>query len=915
MANTAAALMALLLLLCGSMPCFSVYNSGECFFNTKGSCEHMGQVYGIGDSWITSDCYQCVCMEPFGVGCCDHGSKPVDYPDWCEIIRKPDDSCTSETHYLLASKEYVVGRKNCDILLTNDQSISRAHAQLTATDQTLTLKDTSKYGTSVNGQRVPENTTVNLKSGDNVTFGAFESKFSVDHQKPVVCSSCLDSDGKASLSQALLALGGKLVNTWTQDCTHLVMPTVKVTIKTISALLCCRPIVKPEFFSELNSAVQQKLLPPKPESFIPEIDEPSLSKEDVNLGVVTIRKQLFTEASEYSSEFWKRQDPTSGGGLPARGLLESPKSCVVDVSTGSSQALLPPSTTEWANSVKNIVERKGLRIITESEIGLAAIYASCDKYCNPARQMADSESGPNMKPRIPSASLSQSVAVDETVLAATSQNITAYAVNTEQPERPQLCEVTGLTAVGETPEKKQNGNTGFHHGSKVMAGKTSTQFIVADTMSSALNSVHSTDSHWKKPESKLTVPGEGSSGVRSQPHTYRTNGGGGGAKMFFQRQSPQKPRVPVQTSPQKQSTLTVSFSQSTRKDESSNTGSEAKRPVLSSPISRLQSATTSVTPKETYSHSNRPSAAVAQTSVESGVDLFTHTGQQVPQGRKRKEMEENIKLEELEILMSEDMDLFDEQPSAKERQQAQLTEKSSAEQKQSFNVVKTSSSSKRQCLHVEDGDTNQRRESGSHKNQSQKSEQHIISIKTEPMDPSEHITTNHEPSKPSIVSSASKGGKDILPFEEDEASFIEDLDLLKGDVSESKEETKTPVKPVLIKQEVKESKTDEDLPKKLVLVEFRSLTVSAPPKNKPKQMPDNINAKNYKCFRKKRVPGANGSPHFIGGSDLLVHNRGKNTDLDEWLKDVAEEERQSRRDDTIGDDLFRYNPAKLTRRR
>uniref|UniRef100_A0A3Q4GFH9 Prostate-associated microseminoprotein-like n=1 Tax=Neolamprologus brichardi TaxID=32507 RepID=A0A3Q4GFH9_NEOBR len=58
------------------------------------TCEHMGQMYGIGESWITSDCYQCVCMEPFGVGCCDHGSQPVDYPDWCEVIRKPD-SCTS----------------------------------------------------------------------------------------------------------------------------------------------------------------------------------------------------------------------------------------------------------------------------------------------------------------------------------------------------------------------------------------------------------------------------------------------------------------------------------------------------------------------------------------------------------------------------------------------------------------------------------------------------------------------------------------------------------------------------------------------------------------------------------------------------------------------------------------------------
>ncbi|XP_054639238.1 prostate-associated microseminoprotein-like [Dunckerocampus dactyliophorus] len=81
-------------LLGGSSPSSSLYNSGECFFNTKGSCEYMGQVYGIGESWTTTDCYQCVCMEPFGVGCCDHGSKPVDYPEWCEIILKPG-SCTS----------------------------------------------------------------------------------------------------------------------------------------------------------------------------------------------------------------------------------------------------------------------------------------------------------------------------------------------------------------------------------------------------------------------------------------------------------------------------------------------------------------------------------------------------------------------------------------------------------------------------------------------------------------------------------------------------------------------------------------------------------------------------------------------------------------------------------------------------
>uniref|UniRef100_A0A3Q0RXI5 FHA domain-containing protein n=1 Tax=Amphilophus citrinellus TaxID=61819 RepID=A0A3Q0RXI5_AMPCI len=38
-------------------------------------------------------------------------------------------------HYLLSGKEYVVGRKNCDILLPSDQSISRVHAHITASDQ------------------------------------------------------------------------------------------------------------------------------------------------------------------------------------------------------------------------------------------------------------------------------------------------------------------------------------------------------------------------------------------------------------------------------------------------------------------------------------------------------------------------------------------------------------------------------------------------------------------------------------------------------------------------------------------------------------------------------------------------------------------------------------------------------------
>lgn len=835
-----------------------------------------------------------------------------------------------EIHYLLSSKEYVVGRKNCDILLPSDQSISRAHAHLTATDQTLTVKDTSKYGTFVNSKRLAENTPVNLKSGDSITFGVFHSKFSVEHQKPVVCSSCLDNDGKASLSQALLPLGGKLVNSWTQDCTHLAMPTVKVTIKTIAALLCCRPIVKPEFFSELSKAVQQKLSPPKAESFTPEIDEPSLNKEDVNLEAIPARKQLFTGLIFIflSAKQLKRLSAAVnfGGGrsqlleegfLP-RDLLESPQSCVVDVTTGSSQTLLPPSATEWANSVKNIVQRKGLRLITESEIGLAAIYASRDKYCNPSSVIPDSGSVPKVTPRIPSASLSQNVAVDETVLPAASQNITAYAVNTETSQRTTLCEVTRVTSVGETPEKRPNRNTSQLGRSTPTAQKTATQCIVADTMSSSFNAVENTDSPRKKPESRLT--GGGSNGMRSQPSFPKTNGG---VKTFLQRQSPQK--TSAQASPQKQSTLTNFFQPVNKKraleDEFSAVMSEPKRPALESFFS-IKTPDTSVTSKEMTSRSDRVRAATSQTPLGSAADLFmgqsdapservSHAAKGEPLSRKRKEMEEVIQMDELESIMSEDMDWFDEKPQARMH--------SSTEQKQA--TVEASSSSKRQRIQREEsGITSQRlqvgleKESGTNKNQSVKTEQHIVSIKTEQLDPSEYRTTNHESSKPPKMSSASKN-QNLEPFDEDDASFIEDLELLKADICQPEVKTEAPLKPVTIKQEAQESKIDEDLPKKLVVVEFRSLTINAPRKTKPQQLQGNGYAKNFKCFRKMRVPGTEGSPHIIGGSGLLVHNRGKNTDLDEWLKDAAEEERRSRQEESVGDDLFRYNPTKLTKRR
>uniref|UniRef100_A0A3Q2QWD4 Nibrin n=1 Tax=Fundulus heteroclitus TaxID=8078 RepID=A0A3Q2QWD4_FUNHE len=809
-----------------------------------------------------------------------------------------------ETYYLLPGREYTVGRKNCDLPLPGDQSISRSHAQLTVTDQTLTLKDTSKYGTFVNSQQLTA--PVELSSGDNVTFGVFHSKFTVVFlEKPVVCSSCLDVAGKTSLSKALSALGGKLVNAWTQDCTHLAMPTVKVTIKTISALLCCRPIVKPEYFTELSSAVQQKSVPPKAERYIPEIDEPSLNKEDVNLATTPARKQLFTgktfvfltnkqlkRLSAAVSLGGGRSQLLEEGSLP-RGLLESPHSCVVEVTAGSSQSLLPASATEWANSVKNIIHRKGLRLITESEIGLAAIYASCDKYCNPSSLITDFDPAPKIKPRMPSASLSQSATVDETVLPAASQNITAYAVNTETSQRMAVCDVTGVAAVGETPEK------------------TTTESFVEDTVSSSLSAADNTGSQRRKPDPKLK--GLGNSNLRPPPSAPWTNGG---SRTFLHKQSPQKPRTSAQTSPQKQSTLTNFFQPVNKKrpleEDSSPVMSAPKRPAPTSAVTSQDTDSTRGC-KEMLTLEGPP--AVSETPLESVEDLVAGQARVLSEetrSRKRKETQEEIQLDELESIMSMDMDCLDDELPSGHGQKEQLTAHGLAKKKPASLTVE--SSAKRQRVHLQQSDRVGRRpDLGLEKKRPQENHREQP-IKTERVHHTDSPTPYHHASKPPKKSAAS-ATEERQAFEEDEASFIEDVELLQVDIPQPAEETKASVKPVKIKEEVQESKIDEDLPKQLLMVEFRSLTVTAPAKRKPKPSHENGHVKNFKCFRKKRLPGAEGFPHVIGGADLLVHNRGKNSDLDEWLKDAAEEERQTRRDETMGDDLFRYNPSKLTKRR
>lgn len=43
--------------------------------------------------------------------------------------------------------------------------------------QAVTLNDSSKYGTFINGQKLETGSTKTLQTGDKITFGVFQSKF------------------------------------------------------------------------------------------------------------------------------------------------------------------------------------------------------------------------------------------------------------------------------------------------------------------------------------------------------------------------------------------------------------------------------------------------------------------------------------------------------------------------------------------------------------------------------------------------------------------------------------------------------------------------------------------------------------------------------------------------------------------
>ncbi|XP_002923343.1 nibrin isoform X1 [Ailuropoda melanoleuca] len=741
-----------------------------------------------------------------------------------------------EPFRLLTGVEYIVGRKNCGILIEGDQSISRNHAVLTAnfsvtnlsqTDETpiLTIKDNSKYGTFVNEEKMQNGLSQALKTGDRVTFGVFESKFRVEYEPLVACSSCLDVSGKTALNQAILQLGGLTVNNWTEECTHLVMISVKVTIKTICALICGRPIVKPEYFTEYLKAVKSNKQPPQIESFYPPIDEPAIGNKNIDLSGRQERKQIFkgkTFVFLNAKQHKKLSSAIVFGGGDARLITEeneeddsffsAPGICVVDVGITNSQTLIPDSQKKWIHSIMDKLQRQGLRPIPEAEIGLAVIFMTTETYCDPQGQ-------PNTALKMtPGPSLSQGLSVSEKLMPSAPVNTTTYVADTESEQADTCMDLSERPKEIKISRVEQK----FRMPSQGISTVREPPKIISNDNSAVSNTLE-----------RLKIP------------TYQLSP----TKFSGVNKSGDQPSQQLQTN-----SIKNYFQPSTKKRERDEENQEISSPksarieMSCSLLEQTQPSTLSVWKnKEQHLSQNKPvekkpDNLLTDRDLKSTVKNFANKSLSTEKLRSEKRKEIDDLAIEDEVL---DQLFKDTKPELEIGMRVQ-------KQEEDVNIRK------RPRLGIETNGT---------------SDDEVISE-------SNRISQENEIGKK--------------------------CELKKDPLWSTKEE-------LSIKDELQDD--GDMLPRRILLTEFRSLVVSnSTSRNLSDVNSDYGQLKNFKKFKKVTFLGAGKLPRIIGGSDLIAHHARKNTELEEWLRQEMEVQNQHAKEESLADDLFRYNPNVKRRR-
>ncbi|XP_039732984.1 nibrin isoform X2 [Pteropus medius] len=664
-----------------------------------------------------------------------------------------------------------------------------------------------------------------LKPGDRITFGVYESKFRVEYERLVACSSCLDVSGKMALNQAILNLGGLTANNWTEECTHLVMKSVKVTIKTICALICGRPIVKPEYFTEFLKAVQSKEQLPQIESFYPPIDEPAIGSNNIDLSGRQERKQIFKGKTFVFLDARQHKKLSSAvvfGGGDARlvtedsgeddGFFSAPGTCVVDVGSAGpgSQTSASDAQRARAHAILGLLHRQGLRPIPEAEIGLAVVFMTTENYCDPRGQPSSGSKAPTAGP-----GLAQGLSVKEKLMPGAPANKMSCAAHTESEqadtrvdlsERPKEMQISGVEQKFRMPSRETS------------TVKEPTK-INSDNSAVTSGAVARTNT----PACQLS-PTEPSGGSRRAQASWRLQ--------------PNSIRNYFQPSAKKRE----------RDEENQEISSKSARIEMScSLLEETQSATPSMgkNNEQPLPHNEpvgkKPDHLFTDRDLKPTVKNSANKSLSTEKLKSEKRTIDDLAIEN-EVLEQ----LFkDTKPELEIEVKAQKQE--------------------------EDGNVRKRPR---------------LDMETNGSFNDERISECNKVSQENEIGKKCELKKELLWSTKEEPSSSDGL-----------------------------PKDGELLPARVLLTEFRSLVVGdSASRSAAGVSGDYRQTKNFKKFRKVAFPGAGKLPQIIGGSDLIAHHARKNTELEEWLRQELEVQNQQAKEESLADDLFRYNPNMKRRR-
>ncbi|KAH0456210.1 hypothetical protein IEQ34_014117 [Dendrobium chrysotoxum] len=179
----------------------------------------------------------------------------------------------AQKYYILAPGTYKVGRKDCDIIVQMDPSVSRLHAEIvvdqmisseifhagsTKSNSHVRIRDSSKFGTFVNKElgpkavRLCQGEEATLIEGDIVTFGTGNASFRFCCVPLRIFIHRPMRGQLRSIQSIASSIGATVTSNWSTECTHtLVNESSLVTTELIEAILAKQLVILVHWFEVL----------------------------------------------------------------------------------------------------------------------------------------------------------------------------------------------------------------------------------------------------------------------------------------------------------------------------------------------------------------------------------------------------------------------------------------------------------------------------------------------------------------------------------------------------------------------------------------------------------------------------------------------------------------------------------------